>query len=102
MQHGAPDHASGVGDLELLDPLQGAQALAQVGLVGGRHDGGKACVWLVGWVCSRIVQLAAGAQRRQRRVLVSPRIWPVEVAVRHPHGKQSHDERVGVADHIKE
>ena len=32
-------HSARVGDLELLDPGQGPQALAQVRLVGGRHDG---------------------------------------------------------------
>lgn len=31
-------HPAWVGDLELLDELQGPQPLAQVGLVGGGHD----------------------------------------------------------------
>ena len=32
-------HSARVGDLEFLDPGQGPQALAQVRLVGGRHNG---------------------------------------------------------------
>ena len=32
-----------MGDLELLDELEGTQPLAQVSLVGGRHDGRHAC-----------------------------------------------------------
>lgn len=53
-------------------------------------------MWLEGWGCSRVLWLdAAGAQRRQRRVLVLLLdLACVEVAVRHPHGKQSHGERV--------
>lgn len=36
-------HPAGMGDLELLDELEGTQSLTQIGLVGGRHDGCHAC-----------------------------------------------------------